>query len=44
MFLQIKEQLRLHPDWDDEQIAERVGLKYFELDLITTARRDLEAG
>jgi hypothetical protein len=44
MFLQIKEQLRLHPDWDDEQVAERLGLKVPELDLITTARRDMEAG
>lgn len=44
MFLQIKEQLRLHPGWTDEQVAERLGLKSFELDLILTARRDLEAG
>lgn len=44
MFLRVKQCVRLHPDWSDEQVAEREGLKGPELDLIKIARKDLEAG
>lgn len=43
-FLQIKEQLRLHPEWSDDQLIVRLGLKEAERDIIAVARRDLEAG
>lgn len=44
LFLQVKQVLRIHPDWTDEQVAEQAGLRVPELHLIATARKDLEAG
>lgn len=44
LFLQVKGILRNHPDWDDDQVAERAGLKEPEREVIIIARRDLEAG
>lgn len=44
VFLRIKQTLRNHPEWTDDQVADQAGVKLPERDLITTARRDLEAG
>lgn len=44
LFLAIKKTIRLHPDWDDDAVAEWNDLRGREKDLIATARRDLEAG
>jgi hypothetical protein len=44
LFLKAKQALRLHRDWTDEQVAEWLGLKGPELELVTEARKDLEAG
>lgn len=44
LFLRVKQALRRHPDWTDEQLAEYADLRQPELDLIAVARRDLEAG
>lgn len=43
-FLRIKEVLRIHPDWDDDKVADQLDLRQRERDLIRTARKDLEAG
>jgi hypothetical protein len=44
LFLKIKQVLRNHADWTDDQVAEQAGVKAPERDLIAAARRDLEAG
>jgi hypothetical protein len=44
LFLQVKKLLRLHPEWDDDAIAEYLDLRQREKDLIRVARKDLEAG
>lgn len=44
LFLRVKQVIRVHPDWTDEQVAEQAGLRAPEMHLIATARRDLEAG
>lgn len=44
VFLKIKQVLRLHPDWDDEQVALAAGVKGAEMHLIGTARREVERG
>lgn len=44
MFVEIKLALRNHPDWTDDQVAENVGVRPLDRELIKTARRDLEAG
>lgn len=43
LFLNAKRIIRLHPDWDDEKVAEAAGIKSLEIDLVTTARRDNDA-
>jgi hypothetical protein len=43
-FLRVKQCIRIHPDWTDDQVAEAEGIKEFDRELITTARKDLEAG
>jgi hypothetical protein len=44
LFIRIKEELRLHPDWSDDQVTERLDLRQKEQELIDVARKDLEAG
>jgi hypothetical protein len=44
LFLSIKQAIRVHPDWSDEQLAEHLDLRQLEKDMIKTARKDLEAG
>jgi hypothetical protein len=44
LFLSAKRIIRLHPDWDDERVAVEAGIKLIEIDLVATARRDVEAG
>lgn len=44
MFLKAKEVLRVHPDYTDEQVAEAADIRLIDLELVKTARRDLEAG
>lgn len=44
LFTQIKQLLRRHPDWTDEQVTEHFDLRFEEKDLIAVVRRDLEAG
>ena len=46
-FLAAKQALRAHPDWDDEKVAEEIGVKLVDtpgLATIRAARRDLGAG
>ncbi len=43
-FLEAKKTLRVHPDWTDEQVAERIGISKMEIpDVLPAARRDLAA-
>jgi hypothetical protein len=44
LFVKIKQTLRNHPDWTDEQLTLMLGIKEPEQGLIPEARRDLEAG
>lgn len=35
-------QIRLHPGWTDEEVAEAVGLRMAELDIVREARREVQ--
>ena len=43
MFTLAKQAIRSHPDWDDDKIAEFIGAKPAEMELVRTARRDVRA-
>lgn len=40
LFRRAKHEIRLHPELTDEQVAERVGAKLAEMDIIAEARKD----
>lgn len=44
MFLKAKEILRVHPDWTDEEVALAADIRPVDIDVVRTARKDLEAG
>lgn len=43
IFQRAKQAIRGHPDWDDEQIAEFIGAKLAELEIVREARKDVQA-
>lgn len=43
MFLAAKQCLRAHPGWDDDQVAEFIGAKPAEMELVREARKDAGA-
>jgi hypothetical protein len=43
LFLAAKKFLRLHPDWDDERIAETIGCPRVLIpDVVVVARQEIE--
>lgn len=43
IFTAAKRTLRIHPDWTDEQVAEHIGAKPLEYEIVREARKDHEA-
>ncbi len=43
LFMRAKREIRLHPELTDQQVAERIGAKAAEADIIAEARKDYEA-
>jgi hypothetical protein len=43
LFTRARQVIKVHPDWDDEKVAEHVGAKLAELDIIREARKDAMA-
>jgi len=43
MFQRAKSALRTHPDFTDEQVAEFIGAKLAEMEIIREARKDVTA-
>jgi hypothetical protein len=44
VFQAARKVIKLHPDWDDEKVAEQVGARDFEMGIIVQARKDAAAG